>query len=232
MGSWHAAEDMAKMQIELESLVRRAKADGHDSAAIRQMAREQFTAVATPTLYRWLGNTLRDRPAVPKKRPSAPLIRDSEAQPPPIPPKPIVSTPAASPTFTRTLTGPPSTIIPAQDAPGRMPPLAGATVSINSLPLAEAVSEAITSIRSVLSYAKGEAGYEEYRDVKMVLSSSSALASAVKHATALYEIILSAERTEAFHAAVIEEVKRESPECARRIFDRLQRLNSQLNLDA
>jgi hypothetical protein len=101
-------------------------------------------------------------------------------------------------------------------------------VSIASLPLAQAVSEAIMSIRSVLDWSKGGQDHD-YRDIKMVLSSSSALTAAVKHATSLYEIMLSAERVEAFHRAVLEEVKKESEECALRIYDRLQRLEKQMD---
>ncbi len=105
----------------------------------------------------------------------------------------------------------------------------GGPAGVAGFPLASAMAEALSSTRGVLRYARGD-DPEKPRNPKLTLAAAQALASQVEQSVQLHRAMLEAERVDRFHAALLDEIGRESPDLARRVTDRLQALTQRLDV--
>lgn len=101
--------------------------------------------------------------------------------------------------------------------------------TVTALPLAEYLGKAITYTMEALEYFRGDDA-KKPRNPKGVLAAGSTLANQTKAALAVHQALMSAQRVDEFHAAMIEEIARESPEVAQRITNRLRALTSRLEV--
>lgn len=102
-------------------------------------------------------------------------------------------------------------------------------VTGTALPIAEYVTEIIEASRCVLRYARGD-DPDKPRNPKLTLQASMAVAGHIKTALAVQEALVTARRVEDFHAALIREIEKESPELAGRVMHRLRALTSQIEV--
>lgn len=103
------------------------------------------------------------------------------------------------------------------------------TLTVTALPLAAYMGEAILAIQATLRHAQGE-DPNKPRNPRMTLTAAVALTRAMQTALALHQALTAAQRVDEFHAAMIEEIARESPEVAQRVTNRLRALTSRLEV--
>ena len=102
-------------------------------------------------------------------------------------------------------------------------------VTGSALPVASAITEAIEAATGVLRYARGDDA-EKPRNPRLTLQASLAVGRLLDTALGLHQALTGARRIEDFHAAVIREIERESPEIAARAMARLRALTTQLEV--
>ena len=103
------------------------------------------------------------------------------------------------------------------------------SVSVTALPIADYLGEAIGYTMETLRYFRGD-DPQKPRNPKGVLAAGSTLAHQTKTALAVHQSLMAAQRVDEFHAAMIEEIARDSPEVAQRITNRLRALTSRLEV--
>jgi len=101
------------------------------------------------------------------------------------------------------------------------------TSAITSVPLFPKLLDGIAAIERVLAYAQGD-NPEKPRNPRLTLLAAAQLIRALESGLSIHEALTQARRLDDFHAAIIAEIDRESPELAARVVGRLQALTEQI----
>ena len=98
------------------------------------------------------------------------------------------------------------------------------------LPVGEIMHEAVAAMRRVLAYAQGDDPNKPPRNPRLALAAATAITRSLETAMDLQQALLSAERVDRFHAAIIAEIGVESPQLQQRVLERLRMLTTAIEV--
>lgn len=98
-------------------------------------------------------------------------------------------------------------------------------VGTGPIPVIDHLRKCTKAADDVIAYARTTEG--RVRNAKLLLTASEHMRRTIETAARLYEAMRSVNQVDAFHAAIIEEIARESPEVAGRILERVAVLSNQ-----
>lgn len=94
-----------------------------------------------------------------------------------------------------------------------------------TIPIISHLQECLQAARDVMRYARAEDG--RVRNAKLLVSASEHLRRSLETSVRLYEAMRSVNQVDAFHAAIIEEIGKVSPDLAEVVLNRLSLLSTQ-----
>lgn len=101
--------------------------------------------------------------------------------------------------------------------------------SIAALPIFASYMKSLVALESVLAYAQGEDPAKP-RNPRLAMDAATRVIRAIREGVGLHATLMTAQRTEQFHEALIREIAKESPDLAQRVTLRLRALTSQLEV--